>query len=205
MKPDAIDTKILKALMEDGRASLREIAQRTSLTTPTVSARFARMKKAGLIKRFVPVLSPDSVSQGILAIVTLKVDPASAEKVARALAKAPEVEHVYTTTGESIVLKVALESVQDLEPFMRGHVLGRSRVSLASSQIVTSVVKEEPPSLLSGVLTMDLECDYCHGKVTSSRPYTISVGSSHYYFCCRTCKREYLEKHGARLSKLKAH
>jgi YHS domain-containing protein len=83
-------------------------------------------------------------------------------------------------------------------------VLGRSDVSLASSQIVTSVVKEEPPSLLSGVLTMDLECDYCHGKVSSSRPYTISVGSSHYYFCCRTCKREYLEKHGSRLAKLRA-
>lgn len=162
----------------------------------------ARMTKAGLIKKFVPVLSPDSVNRGVLALVTLKVDATYAEKVAKDLAKLPQVEEVYTTTGQNITLKVALESVQGLEPFLKGNVLGRPGVGVSSSQIVTSVFKDEPPSLLPSVLTMNLKCDYCHGEVASSRPYTIAVGSSHYYFCCRTCKKDYLEKHGARLAKM---
>jgi DNA-binding Lrp family transcriptional regulator len=202
MKPDSIDIKILEALMKDGRASLRQIAQTTSLTTPTVSARFARMRKAGLIKKFVPVFSPDSVNRGVLALVTLKIDAATADKVANDLSRLPEVEDVYMTTGQSISLKLALERVQSLEPFLKENVLGRPGVDVTSSQIVTSVVKEEPASLLPDTLSLHLKCDYCQGDVTSSRPYTIAVGSSHYYFCCKTCKGDYLDKYGARLAKL---
>ena len=69
--------------MDDGRASFRQIAQRTALTTPTVSARVARMMKAGLIKKFVPVLSADSVDRGVLALVTLKTTSAAAAEDCR--------------------------------------------------------------------------------------------------------------------------
>ena len=203
MKPDAVDTRILEALMEDGRASLRQIAQKTSLTTPTVSARFARMKKAGLIKKFVPILSLESINQGVLALVTLKVEPSSAEKFLRGLTELPEVEHLYTTTGQNVALKLALEEVRSLELFLKERVLGRPGVTLTSSEIVTSVMKEEQLSRVPGALTMNLKCDYCHGQVTSARPYTIVVGSSHYYFCCKTCKREYLDKYGDRIAKLR--
>jgi len=204
MKPDAIDTKILEALMADGRASFREIAKRTSLTTPTVSARLARMTRAGLIKKFIPVLSADSVDRGVLAILTLKVESASAEKVAKTLAKLREVEDVYMTTGQNITLKVALNDVDGLESFLKRNLLGRPGVSVTSSQIITSVVKDEPPSLLPGLLTMKLNCDYCHEEVTRKRPYTIAAGSFHYYFCCKTCRKAYLDKYGSRLAKIGA-
>lgn len=189
--------------MEDGRASFRQIAQRTSLTTPTVSARYARMVKSGLIKKFIPVLSPDSVGSRVLALVTLKVGVASLEKIAKDLAKVASVVDVYTTTGQTVTLKVALASVRGLDPFLTKNVLGRPGVEVTSSQIITDVVKEEPLSLLPDELSMDLRCDYCHGEVTSSRPYTIAVRSSHYYFCCKTCRRDYLEKYSGRLAKIR--
>ncbi|HUI86629.1 MAG TPA: winged helix-turn-helix transcriptional regulator, partial [Nitrososphaerales archaeon] len=73
MQCDEVDLKILQALLNDGRASLRQIAERTSLTTPTVSSRLTRMLKSGTIKKFVPILSSDSVHGGIAALVTLKM------------------------------------------------------------------------------------------------------------------------------------
>jgi len=203
LKPDAIDAKILGALMEDGRASFRQIARKTSLTTPTVSSRMARMTKAGLIKKFVPVLSADSVSRGALALVTLAVDSRSAEKVAKDIAGLREVQTVYMTTGQGVTLKVALDGAQALQPFLKRNVLGRSRVKVTSSQIITSVVKEEPASMLPSELAMNLECDYCHGEVSSNRPYTIVSGPSHYYFCCKTCRKAYLDKFGRRLGKIR--
>ncbi len=202
MKPDAVDVKILEALMGDARASLRQIARRTSLTTPTVSARLARMMKAGLIKKFVPILSTDSVNRGVLALVTLKVESGTAEKVAKDLAKLREVEDVYMTTGQIISLKVVLDDVQGLQSFLRKNALGRPGIDVTSSEIVTSIVKEEPASVLPSVLTMNLKCDYCHGEVAIRRPYTIFAGSSHYYFCCKTCRKAYLDKHGSRLAKI---
>jgi DNA-binding Lrp family transcriptional regulator len=203
LRPDGIDAKILEALMADGRASLRQIARRTSLTTPTVSARMARMVRAGLIKKFVPVLAADSIDRGLLTLIGLKVDPVSAEKVAKDLAKLQEVEVIYLTTGPAITLKVALDGVQALQPFLIRNLIGRPGVDVTSSQIITGVVKEEPASLLPSMLTMDLRCDHCHGEVKSSRPYTLAAGFSHYYFCCKTCRKAYLDKHGQRLARIR--
>jgi DNA-binding Lrp family transcriptional regulator/ribosomal protein L24E len=202
VKPDAIDTKILEALIDDARASFRQIAQRTSLTTPTVSARFARMKKAGLIKKFMPILSADSVGRGVLALVMLRVDSSSAERIAKELARLREVEAVYLTTGQSIMFKVNLSNAHRLHSFLTENVLKRLGVDVTSSQIITSTVKEEPTSLLPSMLVMDLKCDYCGGDVTSGRPYTVGAGSSHYYFCCKTCRKAYLDEHGPRLAKI---
>jgi Lrp/AsnC family transcriptional regulator, leucine-responsive regulatory protein len=202
LKPDATDLRILEALMEDGRASLRQIARRTSLTTPTVSARIARMTRAGLIKKFVPVLSVDSVNPRVLSLVTLKVSSAVAEEVARDLALLREVEDVYMTTGQGITLKVALDSPQGLQSFLKLGALAKPGVDVTSSQIITSVIKEEPSTLLPSAMSMNLNCDYCSEEVTRSRPYTVAAGSSHYYFCCRTCRKAYLDKYGSRLEKL---
>jgi Lrp/AsnC family transcriptional regulator for asnA, asnC and gidA len=203
MKPDGVDSKILEALMQDGRASLSQIARRTSLTTPTVSARMARMLKAGMIKKFVPILSPDSISRGIFGLIVLKVDSSSAEDLAKDLAELPEAENIYTTTGQGMTLKVALDSVAGLQMFLTRNLLGRPGISVASSQIITSVVKEEPAPFSPATLTMNLRCDYCHEEVARARPYTIATRASHYYFCCNTCKKAYLDKFGSRLAKTK--
>lgn len=202
MKPDAVDTRILEALMADGRASFREIARKTSLTTPTVSARYARMTKAGLITKFVPVLSADSVDHGVNCLVTLSVGSASAQRIADDLAELKEVEAVYMTTGQSITLKVSLDSAQELQSFLAKNLNKRRGVTVTSNQIITSTVKEEPASIVPGDLMIDLKCDYCGGEVTSSRPYTLTAGPSHYYFCCKTCRKDYLGEHGERLAKI---
>ena len=204
VKPDATDMKILQALMKDGRASFTEVARRTSLTTPTVSARVARMTKSGLIKKFVPVLAEDSVDRRVLALVVLKVPAPMEEKLARELAKLEEVDEVYITSGRGLAFKVALDDVRGLQPFLKRRVLVRPGVEVTADMIVTMVVKEEPPTRLPPTLDMKLKCDYCHGEVAGSRPYTLVAGPAHYYFCCKTCRRSYLEEHGPGLAKVRA-
>jgi Lrp/AsnC family leucine-responsive transcriptional regulator len=210
LRTDQIDRKIIAALMDDGRASFRQIAQRTSLTTPTVSARVARMTKAGLIEGFIPVLSVGRIERGVSALVTLRPSSGSPEKLSSSLAKLPEVRDVYLTTGQCVTVKLNLRRPEELQSFLGMGSLKREGAEVISSQIVTRIVKEEPraaasktpSSSLTGVASMDLRCDHCHGEVASSRPYTMSVGSSHYYFCCKTCKKEYLDSHRSRLAKL---
>jgi Lrp/AsnC family leucine-responsive transcriptional regulator len=203
LRPDGTDVRILEALMEDGRASLRQIARRTSLTTPTVSARVVRLVKAGTIKKFVPILSPDSLSHGVFAILSLKVNPASSSRLAKILSRLPEVENIYITTGHGMTLKVALDEVTGLQDFMARNLIGRFGVSVESSQIIIRIVKEEPASISPGKLTINLKCDYCHEEVTRARPYTTAVGPSRYYFCCKTCKSAYMERFSSRLAKTK--
>ena len=82
MKLDAIDISILDAFLNDGRASLREVARETSLSTPTVSSHLSRLMKGRLIKKFIPLLNLDAIDQGIVSVVTLKVPPSEVNTMA---------------------------------------------------------------------------------------------------------------------------
>ena len=47
-------------------------------------------------------------------------------------------------------------------------------MSVTSSQIITSIVKEEPAPLSPGALSMNLKCDYCRRRRERARPYIIA-------------------------------
>ena len=201
MKLDPIDLVILKELNADGRASLRQIAKKSSLSTPTVSSRFERMKKAGLIQKFVPVLSPDvSDDSSLLAFVTLNVPSSSIEKIAKELGGKPGVIGVFVTTGvNNLVLRVSVRNAQSLQRFLTSAEFRKLGVEVTGSQIITETVKDERPLPFMDEIHMKLSCDLCKGEITSSTPYTIRVASTRYYFCCKTCKATYLQKHGDRI------
>ncbi|MGH2639317.1 MAG: winged helix-turn-helix transcriptional regulator [Rhabdochlamydiaceae bacterium] len=201
MKLGPIDLIILKELSTDGRASLRQIAKKTSLSTPTVSSRFERMKRAGLIQKFVPVFNSDALeNSGIVALVSIIAPVSMVSKIAKDLARKPEVCGVFLTTGvNNLMVKVSLPNAQSLQRFVTGADFKKSSVEVMGSQIVTQTVKDEHPLPFASEFRMKLRCDLCKGEITTSRPYTIRVASTRCYFCCKTCRSTYLEKNGARI------
>ena len=206
MKLDEVDLLILKELTKDGRASFREIARNTSLSTPTVSSRFNRMLKAGLIRKFVPVIDRDAVGgTGILALVTLRVPAMRTSEVASVLEKLRPVYEVMITTGrDNLIVKLQLESTSALQNFITSSDFKKLNVEVVGTQIITKTVKEEHPSPIVRNAVLKLRCDYCRGEITGARSYSIKVASSRYYFCCKTCRRSYLEKHQRAINKLNA-
>jgi len=199
MKLDETDLSILKVLTQDGRASLREVAARTSLSTPTVSFRLARMLKARLIRGFVPVIDP-SASRQVMAFVRLKVPGSRANVVASKLARLGEVSGVYFTTGkENLTIRVSSENVEGLQRFLSGRHLRQLRGEVVSSTIVTRTLKEEQAPRLARGVSLNLRCDYCRGEVATNRPYNLRVASTMYYFCCRTCRHSYIEKNRSKI------
>jgi DNA-binding Lrp family transcriptional regulator len=206
MKLDPLDILILKELSADGRASFREIAQRTSISTPTVSSRYKRMHHAGLIRKFAPIFNLEAVDNaGILALITMSAPLSRTEEIASELSKLDQVYEVTVTTGrDNIVAKLRLENAQGLQKFLTGPVLKKLDVKVTGSQIITSTVKDEYPLPFAEGFQLNLRCDLCKGEITNPKPYTIKVASTRYYFCCKTCKSEYLQKHGRAIQKLNA-
>ena len=206
MKLDPLDILILKELSADGRASFREIAQRTSISTPTVSSRHERMHHAGLIRKFAPIFNLEAVDNaGILALITMSAPLSRTEEIASELSKLDQVYEVTVTTGrDNIVAKLRLENAQGLQKFLTGPVLKKLDVKVTGSQIITSTVKDEYPLPFAEGFQLNLRCDLCKGEITNPKPYTIKVASTRYYFCCKTCKSEYLQKHGRAIQKLNA-
>ena len=95
--------------MRDGRASYREIATRTSLTTPTVSLRLSRMRKGGPVRGFEPIIDP-AASQRVLAFVKLRIPEKSVGQTTAKLAGFEEVKGIFFISGpDNVTLKVIAE------------------------------------------------------------------------------------------------
>jgi len=44
---------------------------------------------------------------------------------------------------------------------------------------------------------MDMYCDYCNGIITG-KPMILEINQNKLYFCCETCKSEYIQNNNAR-------
>ena len=205
MKLDKNDIVILKALLEDGRGSFREIARRTSLTTPTVSYHFSRMMKSGFIKKFTPVLDKAMLGESVSALITLRIKAGSIGSVTKRLSALPEVSGLFVTTGENnVTLRVSCADPSRLQDLLNVRLPKLFDGDVVSSQLIVSTVKDEQSVNVPNGLNIKLRCDLCREEITSDRPYVVRVGTAYHYFCCRTCRRSYLDRYGHRIMKINA-
>ena len=203
MKLDSSDTAILKVLLQDGRASLTNIARKTSLSTPTVASRFSRLVKSGFIEKFAPVLNQSTLRPGVNAFVTLRIRSGDIKSASRKLSTMDEVEGVFVTTGEdNVMLKIRCVDTEQLQGFLNEKLPRLIDGEVTSSQLIMTTVKDEQPVYLTGDIAINLRCDDCKGDVLSERPYNIRVGSTYHYFCCRTCRRSFLQKYGKKITRI---
>ncbi len=194
MNLDPSDRAILEILMKDGRASLREVAARASLTTPTVSTRLARMQKAGLIKGFAPILDP-SMTAGVRSFVRLKVPTRDVKAASSALARLPEVDGVFLTVGGgNLLVKLTTNDLEGVETFVSRRFRGKGW-EVVSTEVVEKTVKDERSTVIPDAILLPLKCDYCGQEIRTERPFNIRVGLTRHYFCCKTCRKSYLADH----------
>ena len=75
-KVDNTDIAIVKALIQDGRKSFRQIAREIKASTPTVEPRFGRMKGLGIIKSIQPVFDIEKIDSQMSALIFIKTNMA---------------------------------------------------------------------------------------------------------------------------------
>ena len=191
MKIDDTDVYILRALLEDGRATYRAIAQSLALSTPTIEARIRRMKDAGLIKKIVPVIDSDLLGENITVLVSGTVDFHNLDQVSEALNKLEEVREAYLTSGEyNLMLKVSVYDISDLQDFIQQKLTQVSGLKLSSSYVVTKTLKEEQRARLRPGMKLRLRCEKCKAEI-KGEPVTVKVGERTRYFCCKVCAGTY--------------
>jgi DNA-binding Lrp family transcriptional regulator len=101
---DRVDRAILRLLQQDGRASIRSVAERVHVSRANAYARIARMVEDGVIRGFTARVDHERAGHGASAYVTLKVVQNSWRQVRTALLELPGVEHIALVGGEFDVL-----------------------------------------------------------------------------------------------------
>ena len=201
---DSNDIRVLKALMEDGRRSYREVGRIVGLSTPTVKTRITRMEDIGLIKKVVPILDAEKIASGILAIVSMSIEPGKLKAATESLTRLDQVRSIYVMTGaENVLLKVACKDVRDLQQLVETKFSETEGVVSISSQVLTETVKDEPGFPLLSESRILIDCDLC-GKRIEGSTEKLRVGESDRFFCCKSCLALYKQKYGAKIRALSA-
>jgi Lrp/AsnC family transcriptional regulator for asnA, asnC and gidA len=99
---DALDRAIIGHLQEDGRRSLRSIADALSVSEGTVRFRVRRLQDQGLM-RILAFVDPHHFGYQVSASVMLDVEPGRHGEVIKQLMEWPEIVYLSSTTGRANV------------------------------------------------------------------------------------------------------
>ncbi len=113
---DTVAREIITALTEDGRMTIRDLADKIGMSSPSVTERIHKLEDAGAIQGYTVRVDPKVFGLAIAAHVRMHARPGEAKRVAQMLFDAPEVVEADHVTGEDCFLaKVVVCDVQMLE------------------------------------------------------------------------------------------
>jgi len=119
---DEIDLHILDVLQRDGRISNQDLADKVGLSPSPCLRRLRQLESSGVVQKYVALVSPTAVGQGLQAFVEVRLDRqtrASVDKFEAEILKLPQVLECYLMAGDwDYVLRVV---VHDLEEFRDFH------------------------------------------------------------------------------------
>lgn len=136
--PDELDLNILKILQNDARASYKSIADKLSVSVPTIAARVKAMTDSGVIKGFFTEIDRSLIGGGIKAYIDMEVPPAAKEELYSFLRSSPQVSECHRVTGEySLLIKVFFKNTADMDKFLNElQRYGRTQTQIVFSSII---------------------------------------------------------------------
>ena len=143
MDLDETDKQLIEALQEDGRLSMRALADMVGVALGTVSNRLGKLEENGVITGYTVTLDADKVGWGMSVVVGLRIVKGELLPVQRLIADDPRVFAVYDVTGEMDSLVFARVSDRDdLDDFTK-TVLSTEGVERSTTMVVLNTVKEQ--------------------------------------------------------------
>ncbi len=105
MQIDNIDKQIIARLVDNARASFREIGEAVGLSAPAVKRRVDRLVDRGVISGFTARLAPEALGWRTQALVAVTyAGNVSPERIKKILELIPQVIAAYTVSGDADVL-----------------------------------------------------------------------------------------------------
>lgn len=132
---DKTSWDLLEALQKNGRASYRDLGSQIGLSTPAVSERIRKLEDAGIIRGYRAVLDLEKLGRAITAFVKVQTTPEKNAPLIEFIQTSPAVLEGHYITGQaSFILKIAVESISELEQFInKASHYGATQTSIVMS------------------------------------------------------------------------
>ena len=113
---DATNVRILRALIDEPRLAMSELARRIGMSAPAVTERVQRMQDAGVIRGARLDVDQAALGLGITAFVRVRPMPGQLQAIGELARSTPEIVECHRVTGEDcFVMKVLVGRVELLE------------------------------------------------------------------------------------------
>jgi len=134
---DGIDKKILRALMEDARTPILQIAREVGISGAAIHQRLRKLDKSGLIAGSKFIVNPKVLGYTTMAFVGIFLDKAvSNPEAVKQLKRIPEVLECHYTTGDwSIFIKILSKNNEHLMHLLNTEVQSIKGVSRTETYI----------------------------------------------------------------------
>lgn len=107
MTYETLDTDLVNALLNNGRASLRNLAEELDVSVTTVSNHLSDLEEAGVIDGYTPILDYDPLGYDVTAVIQLKVEGTALPDVTEKLQQYEQIVSVYEVTGDHDIIAIA--------------------------------------------------------------------------------------------------
>jgi len=142
---DPFDRQIIALLVEDGRRTLGDIADRVSLSPPAVKRRVDRLRESGALQGFTALVDYATLGWNTEALIELFSSPGTRrDELAHALQRHPEVVDAWSVAGDAdAVVRVRTRDNADLEGLIV-ELQAENLVTRTRSQVVLSRLVVRP-------------------------------------------------------------
>lgn len=135
---DTLDERILSELQENGRLTMKSLAERVGLSSPAMIERVRRLEERGVLMGYRAVVNPAAIGRTFTALISVNVDRRHIEPFLNRLRSEPAVEECHRVTGDhAFMVKVHVASTDELE-----HLV--DELADAGATCSTSVVLSTP-------------------------------------------------------------
>lgn len=192
MELDKVDTKILEILQKEGRISLRDLAKRIGISTPTASDKVKRLEALRVIKGYTALIDSEKLGE-YSALLLIKCKPSDIDGIANKLEHFSEVREIFITADSKIHVKITALNETIVKCFLNRLSTIKEILDYDCTAILRTL-KDEQSALITEGMGITLSCDYCKGSI-KGEPVRLKIGDKKYNLCCRICARELKEKY----------
>ncbi|SIO90873.1 Lrp/AsnC family transcriptional regulator [Nocardiopsis sp. JB363] len=116
---DDTDRRIIALLRDDGRMSIRAVAERAHISRANAYSRLERIRNQGVIRGFTAVIDPEKYGTALSAYVSVRIEQHSWERFREYLRDIPEVDHAALVSGDvDLLLLVRVTDAAALRTFV---------------------------------------------------------------------------------------
>ena len=139
---DQVDMKILRALEEDSRVSLRKLSQKIGVTTNILRKRVETLEQQGIIRGYMTIVDSAKMGYALTAIIMVQIEGGHIREVESEIAREDNVISVYDITGEyDAAVFAKFRDNPSLNDFLK-KLLSERFIKKANTLVALNAVKE---------------------------------------------------------------